>query len=411
MSETDQASHGMPSPTSKRRRRSPVHDLLDDTEEQTPRPKRTANHFDMHSLSSQSRSQSQSHSQTSGASSPRKRLATMELGPEGIEVRPLTEANRALPDSLMELIADMEQIKSGISVISSSLRDAITLQPRIRLREINFAEPATRDPLGPTPAVDTVREIVSAATYSEASLQTEHGWNCAVHYPLIQLALGIRRRDEAPLVDFTSCTSAKIIKEYLPGQTSSKMVDFCILLSPHNIAQSDSQVPPNTPTPATFSRAAAAQAANAIDALRASLPCQSINHSDFGPLRRDPVAVSVETKRAGAGGEEARLQVGTWHAAQWKLLAGLVGDAGGDLAALPFLPAVIVTGHDWAFACTTREGRRTILWADCPFGSTRSVLGVYSIIYGIQYLARWSREIYLPWYLKNVLGLSSREEG
>lgn len=150
------------------------------------------------------------------------------------------------------------------------------------------------------------------------------------------------------------------------------MVDFCILLSPHNIAQSDSQVPPNTPTPPTFSRAAAAEAANAIDALRAGLPCQSINHSDFGPLRRDPVAVSVETKRAGAGGEEARLQVGTWHAAQWKLLAGLVADAGGDLAALPFLPAVIVTGHDWAFACTTREGRRTVCsvpnWLVCLWG-------------------------------------------
>lgn len=98
----------------------------------------------------------------------------------------------------------MARTLANTSTLSPFIQDAITLQPRIRLREINFAEPATRDPLGPTPALDTVREIVSAATYSEASLQTEHGWNCAVHYPLIQIALGIRRRDEAPLVDFTS---------------------------------------------------------------------------------------------------------------------------------------------------------------------------------------------------------------
>ncbi len=149
-------------------------------------------------------------------------------------------------------------------------------------------------------------------------------------------------------------------------------------------------------------------AAGAIHSLRRSLQCGVINHTDFLPLRRRPIVISIETKKRGGDQEEAELQIGTWHAAQWKWLSRLSADAGGSLEALPFLPALVVNGHEWSFAATTRDQQRTILWLDRSFGSTTSALGVYKIVWGLQRLARWAEDTYWPWFKANIL--HGREE-
>lgn len=141
------------------------------------------------------------------------------------------------------------------------------------------------------------------------------------------------------------------------------------------------------------------------------------------PLRSRPVAISIETKRRGADQPaEADLQMGICHAAQWNLLARLVldhetdkgqgqgqgvGTSTGSKAfdGLPFLPGVVVNGHSWNFVATTREGCKTILWQERCFGDTSNPLGVYKVIAGIQRLARWTQDIYWPWYRGNVLGI------
>ncbi|KAI6523612.1 hypothetical protein MCOR16_007174 [Pyricularia oryzae] len=152
--------------------------------------------------------------------------------------------------------------------------------------------------------------------------------------------------------------------------------------------------------------------AQTIEILRRRTPGTSINHTDFGPLNKWPIALSVETKRPGESGEKAELQVGVWQAAQWRLLewqrqeqkhklqipqhsrqslaamdvedetvegAAVVGVMDPNTAGittpsqtsippttpdLVFLPALIIVGHDWKFAATTREdcdGGRTVL--------------------------------------------------
>ena len=121
---------------------------------------------------------------------------------------------------------------------------------------------------------------------------------------------------------------------------------------------------------------AAAAAAQRIDALRASLPLSSINHTDYEALANRPVSVSIETKRVGGNTAEAELQMGVWQAAQWNMLAQRlgVGDGGrGDsgknkkqqqreeqVARLGFLPGIIIRGHDWMFAATSRSGDKTV---------------------------------------------------
>lgn len=174
--------------------------------------------------------------------------------------------------------------------------------------------------------------------------------------------------------DLIYSTSARIFTEYLPLDATTKGVDFCIVIDP---AHSDVK--------------------GRVDRLRKTRSDQdySINHCTQRQLASRPIAVSIETKREDTRLVEAELQIGTWHAAQWKHLSELVvqaeerrqvdllthGDEGdvqppqlgaGDrtglvdrlsratLARLPFLPAVVVQGHDWYFAASTREGDKTV---------------------------------------------------
>ena len=39
-------------------------------------------------------------------------------------------------------------------------------------------------------------------------------------------------------------------------------------------------------------------------------------------------------------------------------------------------------------------------------GSTNSVLGIYQIVRALQFLAKWSLDVYWPWYRRVVLELS-----
>ncbi|EHA58138.1 hypothetical protein MGG_16483 [Pyricularia oryzae 70-15] len=202
--------------------------------------------------------------------------------------------------------------------------------------------------------------------------------------------------------------------------------------------------------------------AQIIETLRRRTPGTSINYTDFGPLNKWPIAISVETKRPGESGEKAELQVGVWQAAQWRLLewqrqeqqnklqiprylqrslAAMdmedeigEGEAGvrvlsQNIAAvtapsqililssiipdLVFLPALIIVGHNWKFAATTREdcdGGRTVLWTEFTIGSTSNLLGIYRIIWCVRRLARYVKERYWPWYAEHVRGLCLNAE-
>ncbi|KAK3365067.1 hypothetical protein B0T24DRAFT_500990, partial [Lasiosphaeria ovina] len=62
----------------------------------------------------------------------------------------------------------------------------------------------------------------------------------------------------------------------------------------------------------------------AVDATRKLLPNASFNHTDFAPLRRLPIALSIESKTTGHQLLEAEVQVGVWLAAQWRMLKSLL---------------------------------------------------------------------------------------
>jgi hypothetical protein len=131
------------------------------------------------------------------------------------------------------------------------------------------------------------------------------------------------------------------------------MIDFCLYLDPEALKD----------------RAAVRE----IELTRQSLAGYMINHTDYDPLRKRPLTLSIETKKPGEGLENATLQVGAWHAAQWRFLDAMAGRLGEDSTGLPFLPAIIIQGHDWNFAATTREGTKTVRQVIGPSSSFNTV--------------------------------------
>ncbi|KAL5903048.1 hypothetical protein ACKVV7_011356 [Pyricularia oryzae] len=391
------------------------------------------------------------------SNSPRKRQAELEVeSEEAIEVRPLN--SRGLPEELFSLVSELEKAASGDTpVLHASLKQALRhAEEEARERRAlgyhipnsafaSAEEDTTGDLITDAPAA-RISDVLLAGMRCQERKQDENGWNQSVHFPLLRLAL-----PADGFVDFEPCTTAGITPEILPRSLSSgKKVDYCVVINGASVF--------DQPVMETANATGAWKTpAQIIEVLRRMTPGTSINHTDFGALSKWPIAISVETKRPGESGEKAELQVGVWQAAQWKLLewqqreqtqmtrhvqrsvAAMdvegerdervqetetrIQPMGQDLVAvnaprqiptslstpdLVFLPAIIIVGHDWKFAATTREGGgggRTVLWTECTIGSTSNLLGIYKIIWCVRRLARYVKERYWPWYAEHVLGL------
>ncbi|KAF3807984.1 hypothetical protein GCG54_00015367 [Colletotrichum gloeosporioides] len=141
----------------------------------------------------------------------------------------------------------------------------------------------------------------------------------------------------------------------------------------------------------------------AIDLMRNKLGGTTINHTPHFQLRNKPISLSIESKQRDASLDDAHLQIGTWHAAQWLYLDRLAQINGASLQGLPFLPGLIIQAEDWHFVASTREGKSTIVWTKKTVGSTAEPDGAYQVIRVIQYLAWWTETVYWPWFLSTIL--------
>jgi hypothetical protein len=94
----------------------------------------------------------------------------------------------------------------------------------------------------------------------------------------------------------------------------------------------------------------------------------SISHTLYNPLRRRPIGVNIETKRTGEDFRDAQYKLQIWCAAQFAKMEELVNerqrqmslsnqgepDHGSELEP-PFLPGIIIQGHDWSFVAAVRN--------------------------------------------------------
>jgi hypothetical protein len=140
----------------------------------------------------------------------------------------------------------------------------------------------------------------------------------------------------------------------------------------------------------------------------------SASHTSYAPLQSRPIGISIETKLTGEKWEDAMLQIEIWAAAHFSKLEELVRDVAleddedkaTEAQPLPFLPMIVVQGHDWNFLAAVRNvGKRTCVYHKVTFGSTNSLLRVYQVVCTVQLLAAWVRDSYTPWFERACLRL------
>ncbi|RMJ03461.1 hypothetical protein BHE90_004901 [Fusarium euwallaceae] len=231
------------------------------------------------------------------------------------------------------------------------------------------------------PPPSLVQDTLKRAAQCLDEREGESSWNLEVHAPLLTWVF--RRQGQDPLIDYRYCTSAQIIHAFKPKNAPSKMVDFCIIIRPGD--DSDEQ--------------------EMIEELCYRRPGQTINHTNWGNLCKNPVAMSIETKRHGENWDTAVLQLGTWHSAQWR---SLDWDRR-ERVSIDFLPGIIIQGHDWLFVATIMRKNRAIMYHSISIGDTKTVLGIYKLVISLQYLQRWVEKTYWPKFRAEVLGMDGQE--
>lgn len=329
------------------------------------------------------------NSQASGRSSPQKALAALEVVDDGLVRRDFNLIEPDLPGPLVDLLTVVMPLASGTGVISPSakvssaplsgntlyaldqhvftIQDAITSHPqRVFSIGIDASKYSVhRDTYGPTPSTDQVLNILEAAANCERNSHHESSWNIEVHHRVLETALRFRSSNQpsnlfAQPVNFMVSTTAGIAIGKPPLAPFQK-IDFCLYIDPATVGGTERKD----------------YITKTIDAVRSTIPDQhlAINHTDHFPLRRNPITVSIETKRSSDNWDKANLQIAVWQAAQWNFLRWMAqGDTEGDRVGdtrddtryhtrdigLEFLPGIVIMGHHWYLTATTNDGKRTV---------------------------------------------------
>lgn len=382
------------------------------------------------SVGSQSSTQtSESQSTDSQTSSVKRRRRTHGLGRVAVGAPQLayfSDDSRKPPPLLHDLAIQLEDLDADKHFVWPELRDDITrhllndsLLFRSLAKPVWYAQSGPSSlSLGPSPSCAQLQQLVKASRECETEHDSEAHWNCAVHYPVLALAL-----ESHPRLRAMCCTSAAISTEHqaLQGPPLSsirgdaKKVDFCIA-----IRQSGVDCHP------------------AIADINMS---ESVNHSNHPSLLSNPTAISIETKAASPNQEEAELQMGVWMTAHFSRLRALLArqcDRRPGLSSqrnnrvpnsdtiwrqaieeLGFLPSLLVLQHEWYFIAATwapplplgnsgnYDASGVTLWRRIAIGSTATPEGICHIIHVVRRLAVWAETMYWPWFRRWALGDNS----
>lgn len=383
----------------------------------TPRPSNApAGHVSL----SWSEASSGSISRVSSGSSPKKQRLALRLIDAGIEIKAVDV--EYLPTELQpvaDLIGAIQDVGDSNGILPRDMEAAFREQ--LQVRGLDF-RPWQRsfhddDDDGPSlpgrlPSLDQVVRIQREALECQKHGHEEFSWNSQVHLRLLE-AVFKDADGQCDAFGFTSCMTARPHRQFKVPTSPAKMVDLCIYSS---LADDD-------------------ECMARMNRLCRQSPTQTVNHTDFEPIRTRPLVLSIETKKPGENWDKAQLQMGLWHAAQWSFLAWAVGKklaAGADqadddndddqpdmtheltgleekrraaLSALGCIPGVIVQGHQWSLVVSSHDAKsgKTILWTGYPFGTTQGYRKIYGTVAGVRRLTAWARDVYLPWLDKHVL--------
>ncbi|KAK2468696.1 hypothetical protein H9L39_19623, partial [Fusarium oxysporum f. sp. albedinis] len=331
---------------------------------------------------------SPSRASTNRSASPVKR-STLELLKKPLRYVPIEDdPTEQLPDDIASLFDNIISITLHRErFLPSSLRPELTA-----LHRKGMIRPGWYFDVNDNEATNRYRsELTALCNFQEAAKTckseeaAEATWNLEVHAPLLKLAF-----DPFPSLRRDLLTAARISKPFLPDMqaatmydyTRAKMVDLGVrICPPSDITQPIQQ---------------------ALISLPDNQRC--INQTVYGPVRKDPIAMVIETKIAAGDLEEARLQLGIWVASWHQRIKMLIGTSSTRAATAPIvtLPLIIVMEHKWRllFACD-RQDRIVNLFQeileDVAIGSTDSLIGLYTIMATLRLIGAWMQDKYMTW--------------
>ncbi|GKU10898.1 unnamed protein product [Fusarium langsethiae] len=314
-------------------------------------------------------------SQRSGRSSPSRTFPFTGIDGHYLNSMTLDPNHDGFPSGLEELLQTMDDIMEKRDIVPEYLKSEIekptqTDKTLRRLRSYAYTSSSdfgldSDDLIPANRFLSTVIGLSKFAGQCQDDSYDETGWNHLVHTPILQTVFRGGQWPSNALIDFAPCMNASVVTAYHRFFTAPSKVDYTLYINP----KFDSD--------------------------------DGVNEA-IEKLYKSPFGLSIETKRYGGDLRRADVQTAAWHAAQWTYLKSQAGDAVDEL---PFLPGIIVQGHEWKFVATTRKNNETILWSSFQFGTSQTAVGVLQIMAGLHRLKRWSKDVYWPWYKKNVLKL------
>ncbi|GKU10526.1 unnamed protein product, partial [Fusarium langsethiae] len=285
-------------------------------------------------------------SQRSGRSSPSRTFPFTGIDGHYLNSMTLDPNHDGFPSGLEELLQTMDDIMEKRDIVPEYLKSEIekptqTDKTLRRLRSYAYTSSSdfgldSDDLIPANRFLSTVIGLSKFAGQCQDDSYDETGWNHLVHTPILQTVFRGGQWPSNALIDFAPCMNASVVTAYHRFFTAPSKVDYTLYINP----KFDSDDGVN----------------EAIEKLYKS-PFGSVNHTAFGPLSKYPSSLSIETKRYGGDLRRADVQTAAWHAAQWTYLKSQAGDAVDEL---PFLPGIIVQGHEWKFVATTRKNNETV---------------------------------------------------
>ncbi|KAL7946183.1 hypothetical protein V8C42DRAFT_352525 [Trichoderma barbatum] len=260
---------------------------------------------------------------------------------------------------------------------------------------------------GRIPSFEEIERIYKRSHDCETDHHEKASWDCLVNLRLLQAIFEDDLCEQCDDFNVVLCSSAQPHRAFKPTLSITNMIDICVY--------------------ATLDQNQAVKAA--MKELAKISPTISVNHTNVFGLLFCPLMLSIKTKEHCYDLGREPLQIGAWHASQWafpewaigqkllrqRLVEGLNAPITDEeqeefkaaklapLSKLGFILGIIIEGNRWCLVLSTYNNRKTILWANWNFGSTKSLMHLYAIVVGIRQLTAWARDTYLPWFKENIL--------
>ena len=284
-----------------------------------------------------------------------------------VDLRRIAQAKHTIPHSFKQkVVAETEE---------ADLLGEDAFAPANRIEDEELA----KDPVALEIFWASIVALQASSLECDEECLSEAAWNANVHAAIIRLTLSGRwKRKGVWYHDITSArvSDTTLLPTVATGTTQSKMVDLSFYI--HRNAKLEKKI---------------------LERCQAK-KIRSITQTMAEYARFTPLSVSIETKRGAIGEGEAHIQLALWVSAHYAKLRQLTEKG----TQMPWLPLLKVQGHDWKFLLAEHvDVEQIVILKEVRVGSTDSIQGIFQVIAALRRLARWTDEVYRPWFDKYVL--------